>query len=133
MTKQEILRLSMAAIKERAVIKWIRETDKLPPIAQPVFYAAPRQGGEFWDVSVSRILVRHEGVFPRPVKAGTKWPTEFWWCSDHFGRSTHLVTGNGYWAAMDDIPLPPGAEHKNERGQHWVAQIGECFIEQAAE
>lgn len=109
-------------------MKWISEADQLPPIAQPVFYTAPRQSGEFWDTTVARLLVHYEGVCPRPVKAGDQWPTTYHWSHDHFSANTSLVTGNGWWAWMDDIPLPPGAEHRKERGQHYIAQIGECFV-----
>ena len=108
-------------------MKWISEADELPPIAQSVFYAHPRMSGDFWDISVARILVQYEGVAPRPVKAGHRWPTAYWWSDG----STTLITGNGWWAKMDDIPLPPGAEHRHARGQHYVAQPVPVFIPQS--
>lgn len=104
------------------MLKWISEAEALPPIGQPVFYIAPRQAGEHWDVHVARILVHHEAVHPHPVKPGDEWPTDAYWSMGHFNQDHHLITGNGWWAWMDEIPLPPGAEHRKERGQHWIAQ-----------
>lgn len=111
-------------------MKWISEVEALPPAGQPVFYMAPRQADTFWDVKVARLHIRYDGARIRPVKPGDEWPTDFWWSMDHFNSETGLVTGNGWWAWMDDIPLPPGAEHRRERDQHYIAQIGNVFVSQ---
>lgn len=111
-------------------MKWISEAEKLPPIAQLVLLAVPRQGGDFWDLKTSRLLVRHEDVHPRPVPRGSKWPVEYWWSGAKDGRSETLVTGNAWWTLLNTIPLPPGAEHRSERGQHWVSQPRPVWIGQ---
>lgn len=107
------------------MLTWISESERLPGIAQRVLLATPRQHEEFWDIRTAQILVQHEGVFPRSVPAGSEWPTDYWWAPS-YGRSMLdapvLVTGNNWWAAMDSIPLPPGAEHKTIRGYHCVIQ-----------
>lgn len=113
-------------------ITWISEGERLPPIGQPVFLMAPRQSGELWDVSVAMLLVHYEGVNPQPVQAGSRWPTEYHWSRDRSGHDVLLVTGNGWWASMDEIPLPPLAAHRNERGGHYIAQTGRAFIDQKA-
>lgn len=112
-------------------MKWISEAEKLPPIAQKVLLAVPRQFGEFWDLKVAQLLVRHEDVSPRPVAKGSRWPTEWYWDSSQCGRDTTLVTGNSWWALMDDIPLPPGAEHAAARGFHYIIQPMPVFVSQA--
>jgi hypothetical protein len=110
-------------------MKWISEAEQLPPIAQKVLLAVPRQTGEFWDLKVAQLLVRHEDVAPRPVPKGSRWPVEWSWNS---GRDdVTLVTGNSWWSLMDDISLPPGAEHKTERGFHYIAQPVPVFVTQA--
>lgn len=112
------------------MLKWISEAEALPPIGQPVLFIDPRQAGEHWDANVACILVDHEAVFPRPVKPGDQWPTQYRWARTYGGDLISLVTGNGWWAWMDEIPLPPGAEHRKERGQHWIAQPTSVFINQ---
>lgn len=109
-------------------MKWISEADDLPKIAQKVLLAVPRQFGEFWDLSVAQLLVRHEGVFPRPVAKGSRWPVDYYWSRD--AKDTILVTGNSWWALVNEIPLPPGAEHKTERGYHYIAQPEIVFVSQ---
>lgn len=111
-------------------MKWISEADQLPPIAQPVLLAHPRQTGEFWDLRVAQLLVHHEGVVPRPIKKGERWATDYFWDASRDGRYTTLVTGNSWWALLDDIPLPPGAEHRTERGYHYIAQPTPVFVGQ---
>lgn len=106
-------------------MKWISEAEQLPPVAQKVLLAVPRQGGEFWDLKVAQLLIQNEDVTPRPVPPGSRWPTEWYWNS---GRDTTLVTGNSWWALMDDIPLPPGAQHMTERGFHYIAQPEPVFV-----
>lgn len=103
-------------------MKWISEAEALPIIAQPVLLAHPRQFDNFWDLKVAQLLVRHEGVAPRPVPKGSKWAIDYWWDSSRDGKDIHMVTGNSWWAMLDDIPLPPGAEHKSERGYHFIGQ-----------
>lgn len=104
-------------------MKWISESEALPPIAQLVLFAHPRQQGEFWDITTAQLLARYDGVVPMPVPKGSRWATEYWWETNR-GATSHpfLVTGNSWWTLLDDIPLPPGAEHKVERGYHYVAQ-----------
>lgn len=113
-------------------IEWISEADALPMIAQRVLYMSPRQSGEFWDTQVARLLCRHEAVVPMPVKPGGEWPTSYYWSLDHWGKDNSIVTGNGYWAYMDGIALPPGAEHKvlGPRNDRLIVQIGDQFIPQ---
>lgn len=104
-------------------LKWISEGDELPKVGQTVLLAHPRQGGEFWNLRTVELLTAHEGVFTRPVKAGSRWPTTYWWSSSRDGRSTFLVTGNNWWAMLDQIALPPGAEHMTDKcGYRYVAQ-----------
>jgi hypothetical protein len=115
-------------------MKWISEAESLPRIAQLILLAVPRQQGEFWDITTAQLLVRYEGVAPRPVAKGSRWPAEYWWESSRGGSSqSHpfLLTGNAWWSLLDDIPLPPGAEHMNERGYHYIAQPELVFIPQA--
>ena len=108
-------------------LTWISEATALPKIGQVVFLATPRQSGEFWDISAARLSSAHEDVSPRPVSAGERWPTDFFWSRSHIGGDTSLVTGNGWWASMVSIPLPPGAVHCAEGGYDLVRQAGECF------
>src|SRR5262245_54211539 len=100
------------------MIRWISEGQRLPPIGLSVFVAHPRQSGEFWDIKVQCLLCRHEDVIPKPIKAGSRWPTDYYWRGIRAGRDdVHLVTGNSYWALMNEIPLPPGAMHREINGQ----------------
>ena len=103
-------------------MKWISEEHELPRVAQKVLLAVPRQNGEFWDLKVAQLLVRHEDVVPLPVKKGSRWPVEYSWDSSRDGKDVTLVTGNAWWALLDDIPLPPGATHMQDRGFHYIAQ-----------
>jgi hypothetical protein len=109
-------------------MKWISEAEQLPKIAQEVLLAVPRQGGEFWDLKVAQLLVRHEDVAPHPVKTGSRWPVDWWWSWNRDGGASVLVTGNSWWALLDDIPLPPGAEHKTDRGFHYIAQPKRVWV-----
>jgi hypothetical protein len=112
-------------------MKWISEAERLPPIAQTVLLAHPRQFGEFWDITTAKLLVHYEGVVPAPVAKGSKWPTTYYWEANHGGSAQshpYLVSGNSWWALLDDIPLPPGAEHKTERGYHYIAQPEPVFV-----
>lgn len=111
------------------MLTWISETERLPPVAQKVLLAVPRQCGEFWDLNVAQILIRHEGVMPKPIAKGDRWPVDYYWSRDK--RDTILITGNAWWALTDKIPLPPGAEHMTERGFHYVAQPSPVFISQS--
>jgi hypothetical protein len=114
-------------------MKWISEADRLPPIAQTVLLAVPRQNDEFWDLTTAKLLVQYEGVAPTPIAKGSRWPTTYWWERNHGGSiKSHpcLVTGNAWWTLLDDIPLPPGAEHKTERGHHYIAQPLPVFVTQ---
>lgn len=111
-------------------MKWISEAEQLPEIAQKVLLAHPRQTGEFWDLHVAQLLVRHEGVVPRPIAKGDRWATEYFWDWSNDGRGTVLVTGNSWWARMDEIPLPPGAEHQTIRGFHCIVQPTPVFVGQ---
>jgi hypothetical protein len=115
-------------------MNWVSEAEELPPIAQPILLAAPRQGGEFWDLTTAQLLVQYEGVVPRPVPKGTRWPTTYYWERNLRGGSANshpiLVTGNAWWALLDEIPLPPGAEHRSERGRHYVVQPQPIFVGQ---
>lgn len=113
------------------MIEWISEGTALPVVGQNVLVAKPRKFQEWWDLSVGCILIRHEGVPVMPVKAGTKWPTNYYWSLSTDKRSTSLITGNAYWAALDELPLPPGAEHYFEREYHAIKLVGECFIPQS--
>jgi hypothetical protein len=120
---------------ENPAMKWISESEALPPIAQTVLLAHPRQAGEFWDITTARLLVRYEGVVPRPVPKGSRWPAEYWWEANRGGSAQSypfLVSGNSWWALLDDIPLPPGAEHRTESGQHYIVQPELVFVPQGA-
>ncbi|MBL4838151.1 MAG: hypothetical protein JKY34_11305 [Kordiimonadaceae bacterium] len=111
------------------MLNWISEAEKLPVIGQSILLMTPRQSGQWWDTKVAQILVRHEDVIPNPVIArNSSWPTEYWWASGERYSDTTLITGNGYWASMEDLPLPPGAVPYFEGDYHAVKQIGECFI-----
>lgn len=111
------------------MLNWISEAERLPKVAQSVLLLTPRQAGEWWDISVARILIQHEGVTPMPVNAGAKWPTSYWW--SRFHRDTCLVTGNAFWASLEHINLPLGAEHHFLNGFSNIKQVGNCFIPQA--
>ena len=110
-------------------IKWISEADELPHVGETVLLCAPRQHTEFWDIRTACILIRHEGVTPVPVKAGSRWPRDYYWGARR-GDETTMVTGNSYWARLDAIELPPGAEHRTERGQHFIAQPNDIWVGQ---
>jgi hypothetical protein len=115
------------------MLEWISEAEALPPIAEKVLLAHPRQSGEVWDIETARLLARHEDVRPLPIQPGGQWPTDFYWSRCEHG-STILVTGNGWWARLDRIVLPPGAEQAygpaGLGGGHYVRQIGAVFIPQ---
>jgi hypothetical protein len=109
--------------------EWVSESEGLPTVGQVIFRASPDQFGDYWRFDVAQLLVRHEGVCPAPVQAGCgKWPVDYYWCVRGQARATSLVTGNGWWAPMDRMRLPPRAEHKAERGYSFVAQTGQVFI-----
>jgi hypothetical protein len=112
-------------------MKWISEEVGLPPIGQTILLAHPRQTGEFWDLTTAMLLVKYEGVHPVPVLRGGRWPTTYYWETSR-GRASHpfLVTGNNWWALLDDIPLPPGAEHKRDREYHYISQPELLFVGQ---
>lgn len=114
-------------------MKWISEGEALPAIAQNVLVATPRQSGEFWDIVVACILVRHEGVVPQPVSPGARWPVDFYWGFARRPNDNFIVTGNGWWASMTEIDLPPGAEHQQIRGFDCIAQLGHVFVQQSAD
>lgn len=114
-------------------MKWISEAEALPKIAQLVLLAHPRQQGEFWDITTAKMLVQYEGVVPVPVAKGSRWPTTYYWESNHggsFQSHPYLITGNSWWSLLDDISLPPGAEHLMERGYCYVAQPVSVFVAQ---
>lgn len=113
------------------MMKWISEAEALPKIAQVVLLAHPRQGGEFWDITTARLLVQYDGVAPSPVTKGSRWPTTYYWETNHGGSANsypYIVSGNSWWALLDGISLPPGAEHKSERGYHYIAQPMPVFV-----
>jgi hypothetical protein len=112
------------------MIDWVSEGTASPVVGQSVLVAKPRQFQEWRDISVGCILIRHEGVPVLPVKAGTRWPTNYYWSLSSDKRSTSLVTGNAYCAALNNLPLPLGAEHFFEGEYHAIKQVGECFIPQ---
>jgi hypothetical protein len=113
-------------------VKWISESEALPPIAQTVLLAHPRQSGEFWDITTAKLLVDYDGVVPLPIAKGSRWPTAYHWETNHGGSvksHPYLVTGNSWWTLLDDIPLPPGAEHKIDRSYHYIAQPKPVWVE----
>lgn len=103
------------------MLEWISEEERLPIIAQRVLLLSPRQGGEWWDPRIAMILVRHEGVVPHPVRKGEVWPVDFFW---NYGgqQQTALVTGNAFWASLENINLPPGAEHYTDKHSRAIRQ-----------
>lgn len=103
-------------------LKWISEEEGLPPVAQRVLLLSPRQMGEWWDPRIAMILVRYEEVVPHPVRKGDLWPTNFYW---NYGgqQQTCLVTGNAYWASLEHINLPPGAEHYSDKRSRAIKQV----------
>jgi hypothetical protein len=114
------------------MINWISEESALPHVGEVVLRCHPRQFEEFWNMDVAQLLIRHEGVIPIPVPRGSKWPIDYYWCRRGETRSTSLVTGNGWWARFEGLPLPPMAEHRRgRRGEHYIAQTGEAFIPRA--
>ncbi|HEY1394750.1 hypothetical protein [Roseateles sp.] len=114
------------------MLDWKSEGEMLPQIAQCVLLATPRQFDGFWDICVAQLLVRHEDVSPAPVRAGDPWPTDFYWCRSISGRDTMIVTANGWWTSLANIPLPPGAAHASERGFDYVRQLGGAFVPQGS-
>lgn len=113
------------------MLKWISEAEALPRTAQKVLLAHPRQAGEFWDLHVAQILIQYEGVCPMPVKVNTRWPANYWWSWGDKTAADLLVTGNAWWAFLDGLPLPPGAEHATERGYSFIAQPRPVFVGQS--
>ena|SRR5882757_6504880 len=114
-------------------MKWISEAEALPEIAQTVLLAHPRQHDQFLDITTAKLLVQYEGVVPVPVAKGSKWPSTYYWETNHGGSvksHPYLVSGNSWWTLMDSIPLPPGAEHRLERGHHYIAQPSLIFVPQ---
>lgn len=107
------------------MLKWISETEELPPVAQPVLLLSPRQFDELWDMHVARLLIQHEDVIPRPVPKGTQWPTTYYWGTGQGGKDTHLITGNSWWASYRDLPLPLGAEHRADREFDYIAKASD--------
>lgn len=117
----------------RPVLNWTREDVALPRIAQPILLAHPRQSGDFWDLAIGKLLVKHEDVCPIPRPRGHRWPTDWWWEVNRGGSAQSnpwLVTGNNYWAALDAIPLPPGAAHARDRSYHYLIQTAKAFVGQ---
>lgn len=117
-------------------MKWISESEALPRIAQTVLLCHPRQCGEFWDVTTAKLLVQHEGVIPRPVPKGSKWPTTYYWETNHGGSiksHPYLVTGNSWWALLNEIFLPPGAKHGTERDYHYIVQPVSVWVGQSSQ
>jgi hypothetical protein len=108
---------------------WVSESKDLPRIGQTVLLATPRQDGEFWDIATATLLARHENVIPLPVQPGQGfWPTDYYWSRGSHNRDTCLVTGNGWWASLANIALPPMAEHGSHNGYDFVRQVGRAFI-----
>ncbi len=114
-------------------MKWISEEKALPQIGQVVLLAHPRQADDVWDIRTAQLLAQYEGIIPLPVLKGSRWPTTYYWELNRGGSAqSHpvLITGNSWWALLNDIPLPPGAEHRTERGYHYVAQPEPVFVAQ---
>lgn len=112
-------------------LEWISEGDNLPIIGNDVLVALPRPLGEFWDVRVGMLLARHEDVVPRPVRPGSQWSVDFYWDFGRAGRDIiSLVTGNGWWASLAGLSLPPNARHENIRGYDCIVQVGDVFVPQ---
>lgn len=110
-------------------LHWISEENALPRIGQMVLLATPRQARELWDIETATLQARHEDVVARPVKRGSLWPTDYYWGYQGRGGNS-LITGNGWWARLDAIPLPPRAEHASHNGYTFVRQIGDVFVQQ---
>lgn len=114
------------------MLKWISETESLPPIAQPVFLMHPRQHDPLWDICVAMILVQYEGVCPSPVPKGSAWPSTYYWSvGGRQNASFYLVTGNSWWASCNNINLPPGAEHDKDREFDFIRQPEMVWIGQS--
>lgn len=101
-------------------MKWISEAHQLPKVGQPVLLAHPKQDYDLWEMNIVALHIRHEGVTPKPVAKGSEWPTEYHWSPLRDHLTITFVTGNSWWAQLDDIELPPGAVHVAERGFHLV-------------
>lgn len=116
------------------MIEWISEAAELPRIGESVLLANPRQSGEFWDIETAWLMARYDGVVALPVSPGSRWPTDYAWNRHRHGGGfgsdgVLLITGNAWWARLDQIPLPPAAEHRvGPNGYPFVAQIGDAFI-----
>lgn len=100
---------------------WTRETVALPKIAQPVLLIRPGHNtNSYWLAHVACILVRHEDVTPHPINIGDEMPSDFYWSPGFFSTDVALVTGDGYWAPLNNIALPDGLEHKQSRGRDYI-------------
>ena len=113
------------------MINWISEENSLPMSGQTIIHASPRMRDEFWNIRIRTLLIRFEGVIPLPVPKGSKnWPTEYYWGDPYNGKNTSLITGNGYWANLTDLTLPPNTEIFNGScgDKYIVGKNRECLF-----
>lgn len=103
-------------------LQWISEEERLPIVAQRVLLLSPRQGGGWWDPRLAQILIRYEEVVPHPVRKGDAWPVNFHWSWGGGNTNIALVTGNAWWASLEEINLPPGAEHYADKHTRAIKQ-----------
>ena len=109
-------------MSDTAGIEWISETTELPKVAHSVLLATPRQFDEFWDIRHAQLLIGHEGVVPGPIPAGSRWRSDQYWQVGRRQGEIVLITGNSWWSHINQIPLPPGAEHRTRNGQHLIVK-----------
>lgn len=115
------------------MLEWISESEQLPLVGETILLATPRQFDVFWDIRTAWLSVRHEDVLPVPVKPGGRWPVDYSW---RLGNSRDagivIVSGNSWWSRLDQISLPPGANHRIVNGYHCIEQLGSVFIPKGA-
>ena len=85
---------------------WTKLGERLPQIARPILLARWDAGG-FWRVRDAVLLIRHEGVSPRPSDMDSGLPTDWWFEAVYGGGDTRLGTPDLMWAPMPTPDAKP--------------------------
>ncbi|WP_417821297.1 hypothetical protein [Terasakiella sp.] len=99
-------------------MKWHKEDKSLPQVGQDVLLLYKRGDGYVRPLMVT-LLIRHEGVTPKPVKKGEKMPTDYYWAKHGDINNPVLINGEKYWSDMSEMELPEGVSHvTSDNGYH---------------